>query len=169
MVFVQMHRGGGLFSRLIRWFTRAGYSHVSLWFWDAADPHGGAVVEAMEGKGVREIPADWYREARGDGRITVYTMREPLTLVECEALLSAVRAEVGAKYDWLGVFRFVTRRRHAHNDKWFCSELVAWGFAQIGRPLFDRTEAWEVKPGDIPRSPHLIPTGPPFGPRWSVA
>jgi uncharacterized protein YycO len=162
-VFVQMHRGGGLFSRAIRWFTRSRYSHVSVWFWDAHDPHGGTVWEAIEGTGVRVVPADGYRAARQDGRIRLYALREPLTAWQQRELHLVFAREEGAKYDWLGVFRFVSRRRHAHNSRWFCSELVAHAFHAIGRPLLERTEAWEVQPGDIPRSPVLIAADDPEG------
>jgi hypothetical protein len=161
MVLIQMHRGTSLFSRIIRWFSRAPYSHVSVWFVDLTDADGGVVLEAIEGEGVRSVPAPAYREARQMGRIDLFALRHPLTADERAALWGVWHAELGAAYDWLGVFRFVTRRRHAHDAKWFCSEFVAWGLEQIGRPLFAGTEPWEVKPGDVPRSPTLVRTSDP--------
>jgi uncharacterized protein YycO len=156
MVLIQMHKGTSLFSRLIRWFSRSTYSHVSVWFVDLTDPHGGTVIESIEPNGVREVPADWYRAARGDGRITLYAYRHPMNTWEQHAMAACMRKEIGAAYDWAGVFRFVTRRRHAHDDRWFCSEIAAHASAAAGRPLFEQTEPWEVQPGDIPRSPVLV-------------
>ena len=156
MVLIQMHKGTSLVSRLIRWFSRSTYSHVSLWFVDLTDPRGGFVLESIEPNGVRHVPAIWYREARRDGRITLYAFREPLTVEERIRMESFIRREMGQPYDWAGVFRFVTRRRPAHDEKWFCSELVAHAAAHAWRPLFVNTEPWEVQPGDIPRSPLLV-------------
>jgi uncharacterized protein YycO len=156
MVLIQMHTGTTIFSRLIRWFSRSHYSHVSVWFVDLTDPHGGVVLESLEPAGVREIPADGYRAARQAGRIALYTYRDPLTPDERARFLDFMREQLGSPYDWAGVFRFITRRRHAHDEAWFCSEIVAHASLAAGRPLLMQTEPWEVKPADIPRSPLLV-------------
>lgn len=162
MLILQLHKGTGLFSRVIRWFSRSDYSHVSLWFWDARDAHGGLVFEAIEGHGVRVLPADHYRQARTAGRIVCYTLREPMDVTETMAAWHAANAEVGAHYDWLGVFRFVTRRRkNGHPDKWFCSELAAYALERAGRPLFNDKASWQVMPGDIPHSLAVVRTDNP--------
>lgn len=161
MLVIQMHKGGGLFSRLIRWFTRAEYSHVSAWFWDANDPHGGFVIEAMEGEGVRTFPADHHRAAREAGTINCYALRTPLTTDEQGRLHALMERELGKGYDWLGVIRFVSRRRHKGADnKWFCSEIVAYAFEEIGRPLSNRP-SWQMTPGDVAASTELVRTDNP--------
>lgn len=66
-------------------------------------------------------------------------------------------AQVGKKYDYLGVARFVTRRPSKGNEKWFCSELVFEAFRRAGVNLFHRIEAWEVSPSMISYSPLLTP------------
>ena len=163
MVLIQMHTGGGaLFSRVIRWFSRSDYSHVSLWFYDATHPQGGYVIEAIEGKGVRVLPAEYYREARRSGRIRLYAHRDTLTPAQVERMWTAVSAERGKGYDWLGVVRFVTRRRkNGAADKWFCSELAAYGFEQAEAPLFRDKPSWQVMPGDIPQSLAVVPCDDP--------
>lgn len=162
MLVIQMHTGTGLFSRLIRWFSRSDYSHVSLWFWNPSNTYGGVVYEAMEGHGVRALPATAYRAAREAGQIRLYTLREPLTPDEAVQVVLALEAEIGAGYDWLGVLRFVSRRRKdGHPKKWFCSELVTYALAKAGRPLFHTKAAWQVMPGDVPQSLAVIPTDDP--------
>jgi uncharacterized protein YycO len=156
MVLIQMHTGTSLFSRLIRWFSRSKYSHVSVWFVDLTVSYGGYVIESLEPKGVRVCPAHLYREARRDGRITLYAPRTPLSQAERDAMERAMREQMDKPYDWTGVFRFLTRKRHAQDETWFCSELVAYAFTKAGRPLFEQTEWWEVTPGDIPRSLALV-------------
>lgn len=155
-VIIQCHAGRSFFSRLIAWFSRSSISHISVWFHDPTSSTRGYVLEAVEGAGVREIPATGYQEARLSGKISLYRYRDPFTVEEAVELLEAMRKEVGQKYDWLGVFSFVTRRRHAHDEKWFCSEFLAYFSQEFGRPLFENTEAWEVKPADVPRSLALV-------------
>lgn len=158
MLLIQMHTNGpSLFSRLIRWFSRSPYHHVSVWAWHPTHPEGGVVIEAMEGHGVRSQPASACRADRAAGRIRLYTFQTPLTAEETQVLWTALVAELGRPYDWLGVFRFISRRRKdGHPDKWFCSELVAAACAAAGRPLFQQKPAWHVLPADIPHSLALV-------------
>lgn len=163
MLLIQMHRDGrSLFSRLIRWFSRSEYHHVSVWHWNAHDPEGGTVIEAVEGHGVRWQPATAYRAKREAGTIRLYAFREPLTGMETQVFWAALVAELGRGYDWRGVLRFVSRRRKdGHPEKWFCSELVAAAAAAAGRPLFSSKPAWQVMPSDIPQSLALVPCDDP--------
>jgi uncharacterized protein YycO len=165
MLLIQLHTGGtGLFARLIRWFSRSDVHHVSLWRWDATDVRGGEIVEAMEGYGVRRLPADAYAAARAAGRIRCLSFREPLSPAETATLWAAASAEIGRGYDWLGVIRFVSRRRQdGHPQKWFCSELVAAACTAAGRPLFHAKPAWQVLPADLAYSLALVPTDAPDG------
>ena len=147
-VIVQAHRSSGsIFSRGIAWFSRSPYSHISVWFKDE-----GVVLEAKEGKGVREVLDTVYQKARNEGKIDLFCYVAPIAREEELAMLAGMRSQLGKQYDWAGVLKFVTKFRHAHDDKWFCSEIAAYYSAEIGRPLFYLAEAWEIKPSDIPRS-----------------
>jgi uncharacterized protein YycO len=154
-LYIQLHKGRSFFSRLIKWQTRSPYSHASVWFVDHADPHGGVVIESMEGKGVRAVPADWYGALRAEGHIALYTVPS-LTDGQIALIRSFMEGQIGLKYDWHAVFKFVTRRAHAHDDKWFCSELVFDAFKEAGVVLLNNTEAWAVWPGQLAHSPLVV-------------
>lgn len=164
-VIVQCHSGDGIFSRLIKWFTRSSVSHISILIY-AGDLDGEerewTILEAVEGEGVREVGLEAYQKSYHARKIDFYSFVVPFEKEESVEFLSALRKEIGAKYDWLGVFRFVTRRRHAHDKKWFCSEFLDYHAADFNRPLFNNTASWEVKPGDVPRSPALRKRNVPF-------
>lgn len=156
MILFQLHKGSSLFSRIIRWFSRSHYSHVSIWFFNQEDPHLGEIYEAWEGEGVRKVLGSQYQKARDEGKINLYTYKEPATPEQKEALKEVLERELGKGYDYRGVIKFISRRAHKEDDAWFCSEYVAYASRAINRPLFERTEDWELKPSDIPRSPLLV-------------
>lgn len=73
-----------------------------------------------------------------------------------EAAIAAARYQVGKPYDLSALFGLLMHRDWQEDDRWFCSELVAWAFAQGGSPLF-RPEAmrritpqhlWMLSPPD---------------------
>ena len=57
-----------------------------------------------------------------------------------EFVIEAARSQVGKPYDPTALFGLLMHRDWQEEDRWFCSELVAWAFAQGGSPLF-RAEA----------------------------
>ena len=71
------------------------------------------------------------------------------------AVIAAAASQIGKPYDWTALWSFVIRRDWQEDDSWFCSELVAWAFAQGGSPLFrpDRISRvvpehlWMLEPG----------------------
>lgn len=73
-------------------------------------------------------------------------------------VIKAARFQVGKPYDLTALFGIVMHRDWQEEDSWFCSELVAWAFAQGGSPLF-RTDAmhritpqhlWMLSPANQP-------------------
>lgn len=77
------------------------------------------------------------------------------------AAQEALRSQVGKPYDLSGVFGLALHRDWQEDDRWWCSELVAWAFDQGGSPLF-RPEAmhritpehlWMLSPA---RQPDLV-------------
>lgn len=66
---------------------------------------------------------------------------------DAEAIIAAVRSQIGKPYDWTGFGGFVFRSRNwQEDDSWFCSELVAWAFEQGGSPLFTPGISWRITP-----------------------
>lgn len=135
-------------SRLIQWQTRSEYSHAALVVPDVAN--GLLVVEAWQKSGVRI-----YRPTRHERTTQMDLHDVEVTPQEQEAIYSWASSQVGKKYDWKSVFRFVTRRRGVHEDTWFCSEFVFQAFHLAGVDLLARTPAWRVDPGLLARSPLL--------------
>lgn len=56
------------------------------------------------------------------------------------AAIAAARSQIGKPYDLSALFGLLMHRDWQEDDRWFCSELVAWAFDQAGSPLF-RPEA----------------------------
>lgn len=147
-VFIALHRGPGLIGTLIRWQTRSPYSHASIVLRQAA------VIESREGIGVRWLSK--LQPAAGE-QIDLFAVE--LTIDQANKLEAFLLAQLGKRYDWSSVLRFVSRRQASRRSRevWFCSELVFAAFQHVGINLLARTEPWEVSPGLLSRSPLITP------------
>jgi uncharacterized protein YycO len=143
MLQVLLFRGTGAFSRLIEWQTRGPYSHAALLL-----PDGRQIEAWSDGVDIRPHFED--HGSRVD-RFTVAATKQQVVKVA-----NFARGEVGCAYDWYADFCFVTRMRPPRSDKaWFCSELVYASLEAGGINLFRGTEAYEVSPSMLARSPLL--------------
>ncbi len=140
---VLLFRGRGLLSALIRWQTRSTYAHAAFQLPD------GRVLESWPGEGVRVTTL---ADRDGVERFSV----PALTPAQWREAIGFAFRELGAKYDWIGVARFVSRLRGPSNDRWFCSELVAAAISEAGLRLLDRVPPVEVSPHLLSLSPHLV-------------
>lgn len=139
---VLLFRGRGIASALIRWQTRCKYSHAALW-----DGHSKTAIESWVGKGVREITiTDW------EG-ITPFLI-ESMSEAEWRKALGYARKQIGKKYDWRGVLRFITRSSRNVSDRLFCSELVFEAIHR-GDVRLLKTDAYRVAPGHLEWSPFM--------------
>ena len=78
--------------------------------------------------------------------------------VDWDNAIAFAMSHVGARYDYAGVIRFVTRTKGPwQNDRWFCSELVYEAFARFGIELLARVDAENVSPAMLGFSPLLVP------------
>lgn len=150
MTMIAAYRGTSTISRAIQWQTRSPYSHVG---WLCGD---GSIVEAWHKGGVRRN-ADLGTAHTPGTVVDLFSVRDLGTWEEMQVVMF-LESTLGAKYDFGSVLRFLTRRHESPRDraKWFCSELVYAALASIGRPPLSRTEPWEVSPGLLVRSPHLL-------------
>lgn len=140
---ILLFRGHGLVNATIRWQTRSKYSHAALLL-----PDFQFVIESYPGVGVRlRKITDW----RNIDIFEVPSMT-PNMWVDT---LDYAQFQIGKKYDWLAIIRFVDRRRMPKNDKWFCSELVFESVKFSGLNLLNRTDSWAVAPGHLAWSPYL--------------
>lgn len=138
---VLLFRGRGLISALIRWQTRGEYSHAAIRVGE------NEIIEAWT-TGVRlKRITDW----KG---IDVF---QPFVPYRAKVLaVSYAAQQIGKKYDFLGVLRFISRRKRNNPNRLFCSELVFGAFAHAGWELLARSKAWEISPDQLKRSPLLI-------------
>ena len=139
-----------MLSRLIRWQTRSQYSHASVWFTDGKLLN--FVIESIQGRGVREIPGTYHDAARVKEDIHLYEVKT-LTLAQKVDIYHYMQKELGKKYDWVHVFMFIWRGKGAHDEKWYCSEIIFEAFRSAGVTLLNNVRAWEVSPGDLGQSP----------------
>jgi uncharacterized protein YycO len=146
---IGLHRSDGWVSKAIKWQTRSDYSHASIVLADDT------VLESMQGRGVV-----WGRK--------VQDCAEPVDLFAVTALarvhhdaLEFAKRQLGKPYDYTMVARFISRRpaHRAESGKWFCSELVFAAFAHAGLLLLRDTQAWEVSPELLSKSPYLVEAG----------
>lgn len=155
MLYIQLHQGTSLIARCIKWQTRSKFSHASvlavtpLWTADI-------VLESVEGIGVREVPASHYKAQRADGTIAVYRVLD-ISPEQERQVIAFMRRELGKNYDWAAVLKFISRRRHRPDDRWFCSELVFEAFKSAGVALLHNIEGYQVSPGSLGMSSRLYP------------
>lgn len=154
MAIVQLHHGTSVISKLITWQTRSSVSHASVWF-----PEDDAVLESKEFYGVRQITGASLAPDVATGRVQRFTV-PGLTVTQAGQVRQFMTQELGAGYDYRAVLKFITRRRAATNTRWFCSELVFAAFLSADVRLLSHVDAWAVSPGDLLKSPLLVPLDP---------
>lgn len=138
------YRGKSLVSKAIRFQTRSPYSHI------AVELDDGSVIEAWHKGGV--VHRKHYREGHTPGTpVDFYEISGDFDIEEAERFL---KMQVGLKYDFVSVFRFVSRRKSPSNKKYFCSELAEYAFMFAGLPLLNGNPS-EHSPRDTVMSPYL--------------
>lgn len=142
------YHGVSLVSRLIRLQTRSTVSHIGVQL------NNGAVVEAWaEGffKGtVRLIKTPFERHSPGT-RISVYGIQAP---IDETVAMQYLMDQIGQKYDYPSIARFISRRHAPVNDKKFCSELAELACTAGGLTLLNGNPS-EHSPRDTIMSPYL--------------
>jgi len=146
---IALYRGKSLLSRTIRFFNWSPYSHAA-WI----DTVENCVIEAWKGR-VRKTPDLSRQHSRGT-EVDVFIV-SGVTEEQSAAIAAFMRSQVGKRYDYRGVFHFLTRRpeRPRDQERWFCSELVCAAYASAGVHLLARIPAWKVYPGMLAYSPLL--------------
>jgi uncharacterized protein YycO len=111
----------------IRACTWSTWSHVAI-------VDGESIIEAVALQGVIESPLAERQQKDPRWRIAEIPCADP------RAVIAAARGQIGKPYDYTAVLGLGLHRVWKDADSWFCSELVAWSFAEAGLPLF-RAEA----------------------------
>lgn len=130
---IEFSKQSTILARLIRWFTWSRWSHVSVPIRD------GLTIESREFKGV----------IRTSNR---YDNSDLLTLEvekeEADQFYHLLDSQVGKSYDYLGVLGFIFRSSWARDNRWFCSELVAWALVESGIINLSKNHS-RITPGDL--------------------
>ena len=150
MIILQ-YKGTGLVSKLIQKQTRSPYSHTAIEFSD------GKIIEAWRTGGerfwhgcVRWITNPW----DGHAEDTVIDSYRIDGYVDEAAARAFAEHQIGHRYDFTSVMRFVSRRNAPANDKWFCSELALSIIESGGLDLLHGNPS-RMSPRDVVLSPLL--------------
>lgn len=153
-MIILLHSGPGVVSWAIRAQTRGDYSHASVWF-----PNTGEVYESREWKGVQQIHVKDILaaiERNPKIRVEVFRLKHPHDDAKARAWL---RAQVGRRYDYRSVFRFLTRIKPVADDSYFCSELDFDAVIASGHPRLLNCDSGYVSPVLLSISPLMEKLG----------
>lgn len=140
-VKVLAYQGKSIVSWLIKKQTRSIYSHVAIELDD-----GRTVIEAWAIGGVCIRKS--FNEGHKKGTpVDVFHINKQMSATEAKQAEEFFRDQVGKKYDWKSVFRFLKHKPAVDNDKWFCSELVLTGLAR-GAVVLQNGRFSEMSPRD---------------------
>lgn len=175
MIRIAAYRGKSFVSDSIRLLTYSVYSHIALEFSEDMEVdvggklhviHAGNVIEAWSG-GVRLV-ANLSEQHTPGTVVDLFCLKTPATEIQNQRLASFLLSQLGKRYDYWNVLRFVPLVRLVMPDPapsvWtrnhvFCSELALEAFADAGIYLLERCKYWEIPPRDPPRSPLLYLQG----------
>jgi uncharacterized protein YycO len=143
---VLLYRGMSFISKVIQFQTRSQYSHAALQFSD------GTVIEAWHVGGVRKLISPW----EGHDKNTQIDVFDINGAVDERAVADFSQQQLGKRYDFVSILRFLDRRNMPKNNAWFCSELVVEQVRIGGIDLLSRIPASHVSPRDLSISPILI-------------
>lgn len=154
-IFIAQYQGIGPLSRGIELFTRSKWSHSAI----VVKYDGGTFVlyEAWGFKGVVKVESDnlfsvLSENHRPNTPVDMFTIELP------DPNIRFLDDQVGKKYDWSLINKFVTRRPAMENDKWICSELVGEFCSRSGNPL-QHMPTWKMAPEHVGISPVKVPHG----------
>jgi hypothetical protein len=176
MLLIGCYEGTSLFSRLIKWETRSSISHVSiLQVPDCVFDEDRLAIRYNVLHAAMDVCPVW--EAWGSlnpstcrvfKRSDIHEGHTPGThirlmrlkpmharMIDEDKVVAFLDAQVGKKYDWLGIIRFALRIDRNRADEWFCSELVYEAMERGGVSLLHNVDSYWVSPGDVHRSPKL--------------
>jgi uncharacterized protein YycO len=139
------YQGKSIISKLIKLQTRSPYSHVAVQLDDET------VIETWGLVGVRHVASP--KEAHNPN--TMIHAFEVIPEYDQELVLKFLKSQLGKKYDYRAIVRFLTRRDSPLDNRWFCSELVLTAFRKAGVDLLARIPASHTSPRDIVMSPLL--------------
>jgi uncharacterized protein YycO len=145
-VKLAFYKGTSWVSLAIRWQTRGRYSHVGV-----VTPDG-KIIESWHRGGVLKNASLGMRHDP-QTEVDIYSVTG-LNRMQNASVLEFMENQLGKKYDFLSVARFISRREVDDQEKWFCSELVMAAFHHAASPLLN-VASHKVSPEVLSWSPRL--------------
>jgi len=137
-------------SKIVQFGTRFWASHV-----DFITPDG-KLLGAVPGEGV--ILRDENRLE--NDRVEIYSVKCNSFKDPHTSPIKIASKYIGRKYDWLGILGWTFNRDWEDDNRWFCSELVAFAFKQCGDDIINTNfKIWRITPRDLLLSPRLKRVG----------
>ncbi|MDD5150667.1 MAG: hypothetical protein PHC28_09310 [Flavobacterium sp.] len=124
-------------SWIIRLLTNSKYSHCGI-----VDCMTNTIIDSeLKNNGVSEYP---FRN------IIIENIGYEEIDIPCapNSIVELVRTQVGKPYDILAIIGYPFNRNWEDDNKWFCSELIAWSFKEVGCPLIHK-KSYRVTPGQL--------------------
>lgn len=136
VLFTRRHHPGSLAIRLATWSE---WSHVDLLV-DELGPKA-RLLGAAAPTGVSLLPLAERLAHASRAALVTFPVNNPTKV------LDAAIEQLGRPYDWLGCAGIALRNRDWQaEDRWFCSELVAYAFGRAGEPLFREDMVSRITP-----------------------
>lgn len=144
------YQGRGHISGLIKLQTDSIWSHT------AAILRDGSVVEAWHKGGVDHVHNHGLdlieydtisclsKNHKAGTPVNIFGVQA--TEAQADIFEAFILSQVGEKYDFWAVFRFLTRKPYNENNKWFCTELVAHGLVLAAIHLQERILCYKMSP-----------------------
>jgi len=145
-LLIRAYNGQGRGSGFIKRFTFGSYSHVSFVFEIGKNVEE---IESIQGKGVIVHEPHTHEDKNFD------EYEAPISDEQILDAHSLAKSFIGAKYDWGGVYGFLIRRNRHSENKWFCSEFIAYILYKIGYSL-SRREPYRETPTTVADSLRII-------------
>lgn len=140
----------GFYDRLIRWYSRSPYTHAEF-CWPLYNPKPPEYLGAQTEGGVDIRPANYLGDSPFD------TFGVEVTPEQQEKMRMFLLAQVGKEYDFRAILGMAFSRldQGKKTNAWFCSELVFYAFALIGKALLRAPlqQADRMTPRDVAISP----------------
>ena len=143
---ILLYRGKSFVSKAIQLQTRSPYSHVAI----QLDEH--EIYEAWHVGGVRRLR--YATEGHDSGTVIDICRINNVSDGSVDKVRAFLQSQIGKKYDFKSVLRFITRRKVRADNRWFCSELVLAALEAGGIKLLNINYS-EASPRDVSISPNL--------------
>lgn len=117
-----------MLGRVISWADGGPYNHCGIYD-EAVDNRGGFIIEANPFEGVRKrLLGPVLSEVEGFAILD-------LTLPEEGLAMAWLRAQIGKRYDWLGLTGIMFGTDWTRDNRWVCAPLTMTSFIQGGATL----------------------------------